>query len=145
MHQEISAFIKEAYAGAHSPHTNSQVQGKQPTACSFIVPTSENLNIAYTPAFPRGEYTTYDGLKATLQTVEDWNSQWEVATENKGCNSGGQPIHSICCPGFGTYTGMCPEDLIQVTMVCSGVIFLLRRKGNGASVFGLDESKVKPN
>lgn len=109
------------------------------------MPISENLNIAYTPAFPRGEYTTYDGLKATLQAVEDWNSQWEMAPENKGCNSCRQPIHSICCPGFGTYTGMCPEDLIQVTMVCSGVIFLLRRKGNGASLFGLEESKVKPN
>lgn len=119
VHQEISAFIKEAYAGTRRLRSTRELitTGKQPTSCSFIVPISENLNIAYTPAFPRGEYTTYDGLKATFQAVEAWNSQWKITTENKHGNGRERPIHSICCPGFGTYTGMCPEDLIQVTMV----------------------------
>eukprot|EP01127_Copromyxa_protea_P014483 TRINITY_DN4042_c0_g1_i2.p1 TRINITY_DN4042_c0_g1~~TRINITY_DN4042_c0_g1_i2.p1 ORF type:complete len:164 (+),score=18.20 TRINITY_DN4042_c0_g1_i2:131-622(+) len=90
VHEEISNLIKEDYGG------------KQPVVTSFIFSVSGDLKIAYTPFFPRGEYTTQLGMEATLRVIHEWNTNQVVGESKDGENY--SFIRSVCCPGLGIQT-----------------------------------------
>ena len=74
-----------------------------PPCSSFILPLAGySILLAYSPAFPRGDYSTLTGMTATFKEIDWWNQHSDHL------------IRSVVCPGFGTYTGMCPEDVLQV-------------------------------
>jgi hypothetical protein len=101
-HETLASLINEHYDGKTSLLISQT--GEIPVATSCLLPVG-NITIVYTPTFPRGKYTTLDGMKATLRVIQDWN-------ENQAYREG-KVIQSVLCPGLGTYTGMCPEDVLQ--------------------------------
>jgi len=91
---------------------NEQFNGKQPAGTSLLIRTDNTYHpyIAYTPTFPKRDTSAYLGMKAALQIIDEHNQSlrgrvWEKTKKED------QLIHSVVCPGLGTYVGCLPYDV----------------------------------